>query len=331
MVSDYVLDATSKTVAAAITPKALSIGTAVANNKTYDAGTTATISAIGSLSGFIGSETVTAIATNGTFSDKNVGTGKTVTVDYQLTDGVNGGLASNYSLVNTTTIADIITKAITVTGTTASSKVFDSGLVATINTALATLTNGASAANDNQYYSTDNVVLVKGFATGNYVTNEVGTNKLVMVSGYALSGVDAGNYTVSDASNVHADISAVPVVDAIPYVTIAVEASASYAIVLNSQSLVSTKISDQQLSFNAHINIPGAYQAIILVDNVNQGAVFSATNIDHSSLPLWIQINSATGTFVATPPSNINEIDVFIKALLPSGKVLIKKEHIVFN
>ena len=97
----------------AVTAKALSITAATATNKAYDGTTSATVTA-GTLSGFVGSETVTAAGT-GTFSDKNVGTSKTVTVAYSLSDGSNGGLASNYSLANTTATADITTADLTVT------------------------------------------------------------------------------------------------------------------------------------------------------------------------------------------------------------------------
>jgi hypothetical protein len=91
----------------AITAKALTIGTATANNKTYDGTTTATMSALGTLSGFVGSETVTAAANTATFADANVGTGKTITLSYTLSNGSNGGLASNYSLANNTTTGAI--------------------------------------------------------------------------------------------------------------------------------------------------------------------------------------------------------------------------------
>ncbi|MBU3641731.1 YDG domain-containing protein, partial [Polynucleobacter sp. Fuers-14] len=69
--------------------------------------TTATMSALGTLSGFIGSETVTAAVNTATFADQNVGTGKTITVTYTLADGTNGGLASNYSLANSVTTGSI--------------------------------------------------------------------------------------------------------------------------------------------------------------------------------------------------------------------------------
>ena len=70
--------------------------TATASNKVYNSSSAATVTL--SLSGFIGSETVTS-TNSSTFNNKNVGTGKTVTVNsITLADGTNGGLASNYSI-----------------------------------------------------------------------------------------------------------------------------------------------------------------------------------------------------------------------------------------
>ena len=78
-----------------ISPKTLT-ATASASNKVYDGLTTATTTLI--FSGLVGSETLGQTVAS-TFSDKNVATGKTVTVNsITLADGSNGGLADNYSI-----------------------------------------------------------------------------------------------------------------------------------------------------------------------------------------------------------------------------------------
>ena len=89
-----------------ITPKALTITGTTANGKTYDGTITATATA-GTLSGLVGTETITTTVGSATFADKNVGNGKVVTVAYTLGNGANGGLASNYSLADSSTTADI--------------------------------------------------------------------------------------------------------------------------------------------------------------------------------------------------------------------------------
>jgi hypothetical protein len=81
-----------------IAKKALTVSGTTAANKTYDGSTSATIT-VGTLSGFVGSETVSATAA-GSFDSKIVGE-RTATATYTLVNGSNGGLASNYSLADT--------------------------------------------------------------------------------------------------------------------------------------------------------------------------------------------------------------------------------------
>ena len=96
--SNYSLANVTRT--ADITAKSLTISGTTASDKTYDATTSAVITA-GTLSGLIDDETL-GISATGTFSDSAVGTGKSVAVTYSLADGTNGGLASNYSLSDET-------------------------------------------------------------------------------------------------------------------------------------------------------------------------------------------------------------------------------------
>ena len=181
-----------------------------ATSRVYDGTTnialtgTATITIIGSDDVVLGG---TPIAT---MADKAVGVNKEVTVTGNTISGADAG---NYNLIQQQGLTATITaKAITVTGTTATGKVYDGALTATISTASSVLTNGATAANDNKYYSTDTVVLEKALATGSYATKDAGTNKPVTVTGFTLSGTDAGNYTVTDASGATATITAKPVI-----------------------------------------------------------------------------------------------------------------------
>jgi len=163
-----------------ITPKALSItGTTVAN-KTYD-GTAYAAVTPGTLSGFVGSETVNVSAT-GAFDDKNAGTGKTVTVAYTLSDGANGGLASNYTLAGTTHTADITPKSLTASYS-ATSKVYDGTTAATVSATSGDVVTG------------DAVTIA---ASGTFADKNVGTGKSVSISGGSLSGADAGNYTLAN-------------------------------------------------------------------------------------------------------------------------------------
>jgi len=98
-----------------ITPLAIT-GAITADGKIYDATTAATTHGV--LTGVIGSDVVT-FTTSGLFDTKNVGNGKTVTVNGAL----SGGDAGNYTFTaNATTTADVTPRTIVV-GASADNKV----------------------------------------------------------------------------------------------------------------------------------------------------------------------------------------------------------------
>lgn len=179
LASDYVLAATTATTTADITPKALALAGFNAANKTYDGNTTATIVTVGSLSGVIGGDTVTAAGGGATFIDKNAGVSKTVTLS-----GVSiaGADAANYSIASTITgSADITPKNLTVSGVAGVNKVYDSTTTASVIVA------DDRIAGDVLAYT----------STANFDTAEAGSGKTVTVNALALTGgVDLGNYSL---------------------------------------------------------------------------------------------------------------------------------------
>src|SRR5207253_6970000 len=93
-----------------INPLAIT-GSITASNKVYD-GTTAATIASRSLSGVLGTDTVSYTGGTATFSDKNVGSGKTVTATGLSLSGSDAG---DYTVNATaTTTADITARALTV-------------------------------------------------------------------------------------------------------------------------------------------------------------------------------------------------------------------------
>ena len=147
-----------------------------------------------SLSGFVGSETLTSTNLS-SFNNKNVGTGKTVTVNsITLADGTNGGLASNYSISpGQTTTANVTAKALTVSGITASNKIYDGNNAATLDTT-SIVYNGIVAGDD-----------FTGTYSGVFADANVGTGKTVTITS-TYSGADVGNYSVTDQSSTTANI-----------------------------------------------------------------------------------------------------------------------------
>ncbi|QYG07296.1 YDG domain-containing protein [Janthinobacterium sp. PAMC25594] len=193
--ANYNLSSTTGSGSGAITPKAVTITGMTAVNKVYDGSTKASVSG-GAISGTVGAETLGATGLVARFSDKDVGSGKTVTSSgTTLVNGNNGGLASNYTVTNPTFTANITPKALTVTGMTAGTRVYD-------GTTAATLSGGALSG-----LVSGETLLVSG-GTGVFADKNAGNGKTVTVSGVGIADGTglASNYTVSNPGNVTGNI-----------------------------------------------------------------------------------------------------------------------------
>jgi hypothetical protein len=158
-------------------------GSISVNNKIYDGNVSAVISSR-NLSGVLSGDVVTYMGGTATFSDKNIGNGKTVTAAGLSLTGANAG---NYS-VNTTasTTGDISPRGLT-GSITAANKIYDGNTNATIiNRSLTGAISG------------DRVDYTGGSA--NFDNKNAGTGKTVTATGLGLSGTDAGNYTVNETA-----------------------------------------------------------------------------------------------------------------------------------
>tara|TARA_B100000674_G_scaffold165752_1_gene133121 strand:- start:1891 stop:3363 length:1473 start_codon:yes stop_codon:yes gene_type:complete len=179
--SNYTISA-GQTTTANITGKALSVSGITASNKTYDGNTNAPldISSI-SYSGLVSGDDIGG-SFSGTFENKNIGTGKTVTISSSYS-GVDSG---NYSFTDqASTTANITARSMTVSGLTASNKTYDattSASLDTSNVSYAGLVSGDS---------------FSGSYTGTFNNANVGNSKLVTISS-SYSGDDLNNYTITD-------------------------------------------------------------------------------------------------------------------------------------
>jgi len=113
-----------------ITPRVLSISGSNAAARTYDGTTNATVS-VGTLSGFVTGQTVTAAVQSAVFDSANAGM-QTATVSYSLANGTGGGLASNYTLAGDRLSALITPKELILGTATVDGKVYDGTTAATI-------------------------------------------------------------------------------------------------------------------------------------------------------------------------------------------------------
>ncbi len=182
-----------------ITAVSLTGGLTGTVSKTYDATTTATLASGNySLSGVLSGDTVSLNnPSSGTYDNKTVGTGKTVTVTGLSISGADSG---NYTLSSTSANAAIGTvsaASLTITGASAANKVYDAGTTATV-------TGGSLSG----VLSGDTVTLNTGSASGTFADKNVGSGKAVTASGYAISGTDAGNYSLTQPTGLTANITA---------------------------------------------------------------------------------------------------------------------------
>ena len=169
-----------------ITAKALAVSY-TATDKVYDGNTDATVT---DSDDRVAGDVLT-ISETASFTDKNVGIGKTVNV---TGIGITGTDAGNYSLASTTdsVSADITAKTLTVSYT-GTNKVYDGGTTATVT--------------DSDDRVTGDVLTIA--ETANFIDKNVGSGKTVNVTGIGITGTDAGNYSLAlTTASASADITA---------------------------------------------------------------------------------------------------------------------------
>src|SRR3989449_6590982 len=148
-----------------ITAKPLTVSGITANNKVYDGSTTATLNTgSAALLGVVSGDTVTmnSASATGSFASKTAGTAKTVTVSGLATSGAD---ATNYTLTQPSTTADITARALNISAT-ALNKVYDA-------------TSSATVTLSDDRVSGDS--LSRSFTSANFSSKNVGAAKTVSV------------------------------------------------------------------------------------------------------------------------------------------------------
>jgi filamentous hemagglutinin family protein len=176
---NYSLNNITATSSANITPKIISV-VASGTNKEYDGNTNDTVNL--SSSGLLMQDlSFVQLSGTGAFTSKNVGVGKAIAVS---NISASGSLSDNYQVKNTTATAyaTVTAKNITVAAD-GSDKVYDGS------------TTGAVTLSSNGVISGDTVNFANSSAL--FGDKNVGTGKVVTVSGISLKGTDAKNYTAN--------------------------------------------------------------------------------------------------------------------------------------
>ncbi|AMB44414.1 YDG domain-containing protein [Methylobacterium sp. AMS5] len=187
---NYVLSAVAGT--GTIDRASLAVSGVTALDKTYDGTAAATLSGTATVTALAGDVVALGGTGIGSLADKNAGRNKPVTVTGYTLSGTDAG---NYTLVQPTGLtADIARANLTVSGVTALDKTYD-------GTTAATLSGTATV-----FAFSGDVVALGGTGTGSFADKNAGRNKPVTVTGYTLSGTDAGNYTLVQPTGLTADI-----------------------------------------------------------------------------------------------------------------------------
>ena len=178
-----------------ITRAPVTIDGLIIDDKDYDGNTSARLSG-GGLDGVFSGDELNFDTSGATalFVDKDAGTGKAVTVSGIV---LGGGDAGNYALTQPTGLtADIRQAVLTVSGVTAENKEYDATTDATLGGTLQLV----------GIIGDDVVIIDRSAETAFFADKNAGTDKAVTVSGFTLSGGDAGNYALTQPMGVTADI-----------------------------------------------------------------------------------------------------------------------------
>jgi hypothetical protein len=283
--ANYTANTTASTTAN-ITTRALVVS-AAGVNKVYNATTTATVTLSDNR---VAGDSLSTSYSSASFAEKNVGTAKTVTVS---SISISGTDAANYT-ANTTasTTANITAKALTVTGITANDKVYSGTTAATLNAGGATLVDVVSG---------DTVTLNTGGATGAFADKNVGNGKTVSVSGLALSGSDAANYSVSQPTTT-ANITKATLTVTADNKTRTASASnptltATYTNFVDGETLASSGVTGSPAMSTTTTTVAGSYPITISTGTLGAGN-YSFTFVDGV---ITVTADSATKLLVLLP------------------------------
>lgn len=189
-----------------ISPKEVTITGTTVSNKVYNGNTDAVIANLGTLNGIVDSHNnVTIKDGSATFNNKNVGENKTVTFSGFTLEGAD---AKNYTLTAqpAAATASITPRLVTINGLAVDNKTYDGKPDATISADL-TLTLVPVVNNaDSGIVPNDDVTLNPTAAKAEFENKNAGADKPVTFSDFALTGADAGNYTLVLPTDVTATI-----------------------------------------------------------------------------------------------------------------------------
>nr|WP_246880739.1 YDG domain-containing protein [Chromobacterium violaceum] len=290
---NYTINSTA-TTSANITPLAITVS-ATGQNKTYDATVNGTVTL--SSSGVLAGDAVSFSDTSATFNNKNIGTAKPVSVTGISASGADAG---NYTINSTTTTsANITPLALSVNGAGAYDKLYDGTNAATLYGSIGTLGSDAVTLNSNGLFASAHVARD---GSGNVIAQNVTAN-------YAISGADAGNYTLTQPTGLAAAIRPVTVTANISAANKTYDGTTSAT--LSSQTVAGT-INGETLALNAAA-------ANFDTKDAGTGKTVTASGLTLSN-GTGLASDYALQSNTANTTANINQAHLTISGLAASDK-----------
>jgi hypothetical protein len=305
-------------VTASITPRPITAVGITALNKVYDDTSNATLNFSGAMlasGGVLGSDNPllqTSEAQGSFVAGKNVGNNLAVSVTGL---SLTGAGAQNYTVTDASNAtANITPKVLTVSGITAQSKSYDGNASALVNFSGASLSSGATSANDSKVYSGDQVQLQTSQATGVFSAGaDPGAYKNIAISGLSLSGSAAGNYVLAPVNGVKANIMPLQLKN---------------DCVSNANCLVNPASVASPVSSINNLSTPGLADAARLLSNdiaslspTTLGSMVSLLSADQMSAVTAAQFKSLPSDAQATVLAQLNQSSSGVQGLLTSSPV----------
>jgi hypothetical protein len=276
-----------------ITAKALSVTAPTIASKNYDGTTTAGAVTVGTLSGFVGSQTVTATATAAAYSSANVGSYSGVVVTYTLVNGTNGGLASNYSLAAGTatgTVTAVVPSAPTLGTITAGDGQLSVAFTAPASNGGDSITNYQVSLNGGSYTSvgqTMSPLIISGLSNGTEYT------VLIKAVNSAGAGAASGSGTGT------------PVAASVPTIVTSTTVNGALSTTYGTDSSTATfTVSGSALNGDLTVTPPVGFQ-VSTSSSSNFGSTATLTQSSGTVGSTTVYLRLAATTAVATYSGNI--------------------------
>jgi len=173
-----------------VIPKSLTAASTIAD-KTYNASAATGTVTLGTVTGYVGSETLVITPSAADYANADAEDGKATTISYLLADGTNGGKAANYSMANLSSSGNIKPAALTAASTIADKNY--NGSAATGTVTLGTVTG---------YVGSETLVITPSAA--DYADANVEDGKVTTISYLLANGTNGGkgaNYSMANLSS----------------------------------------------------------------------------------------------------------------------------------